>query len=193
MANTKSSSGKEQVKPHFSYVRFFLSLLLILAGASLVFLSTYENFGFNFNVKASGASEVKQVSVKPLKIYIPKLGRVLYISDGAVIDNRWVTSPTNVSYLTSSATPGSKGNTVMYGHNTISVLGGLWRVQDGDPIYVVMNNGQFYKYQVFERREVAPTEVSILSPSEDSRLTLYTCSGFLDSARFVVTSKLQTI
>ena len=157
-----------------------------------MFLATYKNFGSKYSIEASSSANVsvRGLEEKPLKIYIPKLERVLYVSDGEVKDNRWVTSPTNVSYLTSSAVPGSVGNTVMYGHNTIGVLGGFWKVHEGDFIYVVMNDGQFYKYQVFERKEIDPSQVDILNQTVDSRLTIYTCSGFLDSARFVVVSKL---
>lgn len=192
MANTKSSSKKEQVSPRTFYIRFSASLFLILVGVAFLFWATYKNFGFKLTIQASSALASEQITSKPLKVYIPNLGRVLYVSDGKVTDNRWVTTPTGVSYLTSSAAPGTRGNTVIYGHNTISVLGGLWRVHEGDYIYIVMNDGQFYKYQVFERKEIDPSQVDILSQTSDSRLTIYTCSGFLDSARFVVVSKLQT-
>lgn len=111
--------------------------------------------------------------------------RLLNISDGYTQGDRWTTSQTGVSYLTSSAIP-TKGNTVIYGHNTANILGGLWRVHEGDYIYLVLSNGNFVKYQVKETKEIEPTQVEILSQTEDSRLTLYTCSGFLDEARFVV-------
>lgn len=193
MASTKSSSGKEQVKTLTPYIRYSLSLFLILAGSLFLFYAAYSNFDFRINLDNPKATSVQNPQLKVEKIYIPKLGRVLYVSDGEVADNRWVISPTGVSYLTTSAEPGTKGNSVIYGHNTISVLGGLWRVGEGDDIYVVMGNGQFYKYRVFERKEIDPSQVDILSQTPDSRLTIYTCSGFLDSARFVVISRLQTI
>ena len=117
------------------------------------------------------------------------MARILYISDGYVQGDRWATSQTGVSYLITSALPGKTGNTVMYGHNTVDILGGLWRVHEGDYIYVVLTNGDFIKYQVAERREIDPTQIDIINPSNDSKLTLYTCSGFLDTARFVIIGK----
>lgn len=126
---------------------------------------------------------------KPTKLYIPRMAKVLSVSDGYVTGNRWTTSPIGVSYYTDSALPG-QGNTVLYGHNTRDILGGLWRVSNGDYIYVVLADGQFVKYQVLETKEIKPTQVEILNQSADSRLTIYTCSGFLDQARFAVVSKL---
>ena len=38
-------------------------------------------------------------------------------------------------------------------------------------------------------KEVKPNAVEILESADDSRLTIYTCSGFLDTARFVVVAK----
>jgi sortase (surface protein transpeptidase) len=90
---------------------------------------------------------------------------VLDISDGEVVDDRWSISDTGVSYLTSSVVPGTAGNSVMYGHNKGDILGGL-------PM------------------QIKPTQVEILNQSDDTRLTIYTCSGFLDTARFVVVGKL---
>ena len=130
---------------------------------------------------------------KPLKLYIPQMQRVLYISDGYIEGDRWTTSQTGVSYLTSSALPGKIGNTVVYGHNTQDILGGLWRVHEGDYIYVVLAGGDFVKYQVTEEKEIEPTQVDILNQTDDSRLTLYTCSGFLDTARFVLVAKQESL
>ncbi len=190
MANTKSSSKKEQVKNSTPYVNYFLSLLLVLAGAVFLLYAAFSRFDFRVYA-VSKTSSSKQIQAKPVKVYIPNLGRVLYVSDGEVEGSHWIISQTGVSYLTTSAEPGTRGNSIIYGHNTIGVLGGLWKVHEGDSIYVIMDNGQFYKYQVFERKEIDPSQVDILSQTPDSRLTIYTCSGFLDSARFVVVSKLQ--
>lgn len=191
MANTKSSSKKEQVRNSTPWANYFLSLLLVLAGAVFLLYAAFSRFDFRIYA-ASKTSPSKHFQAKPVKVYMPALGRVLYVSEGEALGSRWVISQTGVSYLTTSAEPGTVGNSIIYGHNTIGVLGGLWRVHEGDSIYVIMDNGQFYKYQVFERKEIDPSQVDILSQTPDSRLTVYTCSGFLDSARFVVVSKLQT-
>ncbi len=187
MASTKSSA-KKQVKVPF--IAYFLSILTIIVGASLLLLSISAHFGLKPFLDKKAVST--QVAAKPVRLYVPKMDRTLYISDGKVEGDRWEISATGVSYLTASAMPGQVGNSVIYGHNTVDALGGLWRVHEGDFVYVILDSGQFYKYQVFERREIDPSQVDILNQTLDARLTIYTCSGFLDSARFVVVSKLQT-
>ena len=129
------------------------------------------------------------ISKSAAQLYIPRLAKILYISDGQVVDNRWTISETGVSYLTTSAIPGQVGNSVIYGHNRNEILGDLPQVVDGDPIYVILESGDFVKYQVAETKVIQPSQVEILNQSADSRLTIYTCTGFLDTARFVVVAR----
>ena len=191
--NKKKSSVKRSVR-----VRYFLNLILAVgligAGVSLIFWATLrQGFGRQATEEfqdQSVQSQIEAPNSKPAKIYIPKLGKTLDISDGYLENNRWVISKTGVSYLTTSGQVGKVGNAVIYGHNTQGILGRLWRVQNGDYIEVTAQDGKVYKYEIFERKEVKPNAVEILTQTDDARLTIYTCSGFLDSARFVVVGKL---
>lgn len=181
MANTKTP---------FHHTHLIFSLLFILLGAGLLLYASIQKVSWVTKPETlASPNPQEQVLAKPTKVYIPRLSRVLYVSDGYVAGDRWAISETGVSYLTTSAVPGETGNAVIYGHNTQAILGGLWRVQDGDIIYVVLKSGDFVKYQVFERKEIEPTQVEILNQTSDSRLTIYTCSGFLDTARFVIVAK----
>ena len=192
MASPKRS--KKTVKKSlnsFPYTKLILSLLFIIIGAAILIWPSLLKAGplFLENSKAQESKSNPIIEAKPTKLYIPRLSRILYISDGYVTGDRWTIAQTGVSFYPESALPGSVGNSVLYGHNTKEILGGLWRVQDEDFLYVVLANGDFVKYQVFEKKEVEPTQVEILDKSADSRLTIYTCSGFLDQARFVVVAK----
>lgn len=190
MAAQKGSGKKGRI--HLSYSRLFPSSALILLGVVLIFLGAFDSLNLSNSInksKEGAAQEVSDPVTKPAQLYIPKLAKVLEISDGEVIDNRWTVAESGVSYLTTSAMPGNIGNSVMYGHNKAKILGGLPYVVKGDPIYVVMTDGRSIRYEVFETKQIKPTQVEILNQSEDSRLTIYTCSGFLDTARFVVISK----
>ena len=191
MASTKRAHKKRSQslnKQPFPYSKLFFSLLLVILGSFLILKSAGDKIIFATSSKTAEVQPQNQIGQKPIKLYIPQMSRILYVSDGYVEGDRWAISPTGVSYLTSSALPG-KGNTVIYGHNTADILGGMWRVHQGDYIYVVLENGDFVKYQVFEEKEIDPTQVDILNQTDDSRLTLYTCSGFLDTARFVVVAE----
>ena len=169
-------------------------LFLVLLGVALLFVANRHFLVLSQKVERSSqvaiSTQENQLLVKPIKLYIPKLSRVLAISDGEVINDRWMIAETGVSYLTSSVLPGKTGNSVIYGHNKTGILGGLPRLIAGDLIYIVLDNGEFAKYEVFETKEVLPSQVEILNETGDARLTIYTCSGFLDQARFVVVARL---
>lgn len=191
MAKSKKSAKFRQQKTLnlLPKIQLLFGLILILAGASLLVANALHRVNLSAKHTHQAAMSPQEITTKPAKIYIPKMKRTLAVSDGYYADNRWTVSETDVSYYTNSARPGEVGNAVIYGHNRRDILGGLWRVQDGDTIYVIMDSGDFVKYAVFERKEIKPTQVEILNQTSDSRLTIYTCSGFLDTARFVVVAK----
>jgi len=183
--------GKKLIGP---YLFSALSILMIFMGATLIFMASTNSLNLDWKhpfLEKEIPTVAKQIKIsqKPGTLYIPKLNRVLAVSDGQVINDRWTTSQTGVSYLKTTPTPGSKGNSVLYGHNLENILGDLYLLQNGDNIYVVTRNGSFVKYQVSEVKEVTPQSIEILDNTKDARLTLYTCSGFLDTARFVVIAK----
>lgn len=191
MARKKKSWQKRLITAKY-FLNLILAFVLIIFGAGLIFWVTYQHIWESGPQKISQSQAVEQrikANSKPTKIYIPKLQRTLDISDGYVENNRWKVATTGVSYLTTSGTIGKVGNAVIYGHNTTNILGGLWMVQTGDFVEVTDNNGKVYKYEIFERKEIKPSEVEILNQTNDARLTIYTCSGFLDSARFVIVGR----
>jgi len=192
MATRKRSPKKKSLKLKF-YLSLFSALFLISFGSVLVFKaavnSGYLDFLGTQDVPQSQMAQ-RETRNNPIRISIPKIERELQVSDGYVSDNRWIVAKSGVSYLTTSGELGQAGNVVLYGHNTKDVLGGLWKVQNGDIVEVYDEQGKAYKYEVFERKEVKPNQVEILDNVGDSRLTIYTCSGFLDSARFVVVGRL---
>ena len=193
MRKKKRSIQKRLILAKY-FLNIILALILIIFGASLIFWATLrQDFGWQATKRPPEqvvSSELQIPIEKPVKIYIPKMGRTLDVSDGYIENGRWKVAISGVSYLTSSGQVGMVGNAVIYGHNTQSILGGLWRVQNGDSIEVTAGDGKVYKYEIFERKEVKPNQVEILTQTDDARLTIYTCSGFLDSARFVVVGKL---
>ena len=163
----------------------------IFLGSLLLIAASFEKFSFaqiapQESKEQNESSSDHALTLKPVKLFIPKIDKALSVSAGSFIDERWVISEDGVSFLTTSAVPGTLGNSVFYGHNRKEILGGLPNLKVGEPIYIVMDNGEFVKYEVYETRQINPKEVEILNQSTDSRLTIYTCSGFLDSARFVV-------
>jgi len=85
-----------------------------------------------------------------------------------------------------TALPGQLGNTVIFGHSTLSqffssknyltIFSTLYKLEQGDEIYLKYDKST-YKYVVEEMFEVQPTNLSVLEQRFDDRtLTLITCS-----------------
>ena len=125
----------------------------------------------------------------PHKLTIPGLDLELPVLVASISGVTWETSSRGVSYLDSSALPGEMGNTVIYGHNWPSILGKLEQITPGTVISLSMGD-LVYNYQTTGSAEVDPSSTYITSSTVAKTLTLYTCSGFLDSKRFVVTARL---
>ena len=92
-----------------------------------------------------------------------------------------------------SASPGHLGNAAFAGHRT--TYGGpfarLDELRRGDAIVVRTAEGTF-RYAMTEARVVAPSDTSVVFPTDDSRLTLTTCHPkFSARQRLVVVAALQ--
>jgi len=77
------------------------------------------------------------------------------------------------------ASPGQTGNTVFIGHrftyNGPSVFAHLDLVKRGDNIALIWN-GQRFSYTVSDIKIVEPWDTSIVKPTTDKRITVYTCT-----------------
>lgn len=108
------------------------------------------------------------------------------IEDEALVHNEWAISPTKSSYLVQSARPGEKGNVIIYGHNKREILGNIRALKGSEIITLTLENGVQRKYAIAKLIEVDPFDTTYLKPTTTEVLTMYTCSGFLDSRRFIV-------
>jgi len=108
---------------------------------------------------------------------------------GDYVDDTWTDSKTEAIYYAGSATPLAGGNTIVYAHNTANLFGKLKQVKVGDVVALRLSDGTIRQYQVKSTQVVDPSNVEPLQPSQTEKLTLYTCSGFLDSQRLVVVAE----
>ena len=83
------------------------------------------------------------------------------------------------------------GNSVLYGHNFPSILGSLTKIKPNDKIEIIMSNGEKKIFTVKYTSIVGQDQTHILSQTKDARITVYTCTGFLDTKRFVATAILS--
>ncbi len=191
MAIKKTRNSKFEIRNSLKLkLRLVFSILLIMFGVALVGYVSFKNFDFSLKKElpavADQTADTKAQYSKIKSINIPKIKRDLPVEDGNFTDGRWEVSGEGVSFYTDSSLPEAGGNTVLYGHNKERVLGGLVNIRRGDKIDLTLKNGKVLTYEVFEVKTIKPSDISILNTTSDSRLTIYTCTGFLDSARFVV-------
>jgi len=76
-------------------------------------------------------------------------------------------------HLKNTAAPGTHGNSVITAHRD-TFFRHIGDLKAGDSI-MVERNGHSYEYRVVSRRIVKPTEISVIQPTGDNRLTLITC------------------
>lgn len=76
-------------------------------------------------------------------------------------------------HLKETPAPGDLGNSVISGHRD-TFFRHLYELKKGDVI-TVQRSGQSFDYEVTGKRIVQPTDLSVLDPTPDARLTLITC------------------
>ena len=166
---------------------FIIGMLLLFFASFLWYeRHTPRRLTFAYTAQAKQTTHVEP----PIGISIPSLGITLPIFPAIIAGKTWPTTDKGVSYLVSSPLPGGKGNSILYGHNWPNLLGKLHEIKIGDKIMVMGKNNTVKNFSVKYIAEVDPSNASILAPSQDNRITLYTCTGFLDSKRFVVVATL---
>ncbi len=174
------------MKKFFSNSFLLLGIVLLLCGFYLLYLRQSPRT-LKFSQKPTTVNTLSYQN--PYQIQIPSIGVNLPIIPAVIKNHNWETTSAGVSYLQSSPLPGQKGNSVMYGHNWTSILGNLPKVKTGDVITVTMHDGKKKDFRIEYTAVVTPDQDYIIDNTNDVRLTLYTCTGFLDSKRFVVVAK----
>jgi sortase A len=176
-------------------VRIFKKFLsLVLISISIVFLSLgayqvwlkYDPNRLSFSNYTVSADEVPANTNIPVNITMPTIGINLHVIPAKVTGDVWPTTDNGASYLLSSPIPGETGNSVIYGHNWMSLFGKIVDLKKGDEIDIQLADKTVRKFRVINTTEVSPSDTQILAPTDNRVLTLYTCSGFLDSKRYVV-------
>lgn len=127
----------------------------------------------------------------PIGLAIPALKLTLPIQPANIKNGKWDNPERSVGYWLESPLPGTKGNSVFYGHNWPAVFGELKNVQVDDEITIAFENGVSKTFEVKSKNTITPDQTHILDQTSDTRITLYTCTGFLDFKRLVVVAVLK--
>jgi sortase A len=148
--------------------------------------------------RATTVGSVQAVSIQASSwLTIPRLGlkRIPIADRGLNSQGQMLIAPgLSVTRYMYSATPGSIGNVVIYGHDDIqgSVFRYLGNLRPGDQVTIDTQPGGHFAYQVTGQQVVRPDDVDILNPTSTPTLTLFTCYPYwVDDRRMVVTAVLQ--
>lgn len=190
-----TARGKAQRNHHVQSMLFGLSMGIVTL---LIFLFGFfnERFIAPFITPARAVSSTpiiidpstSAVSAEP-KIIIPKINVEIPIDfEEPTIDEAAIQRALEkgVVHYPTTSNPGEIGNGVIFGHSANNILNKgkykfafvlLKRLESGDTFYV-QKDGKRYVYKVFDKKVVAPTEVSVLYPNypdKPSTFTLITC------------------
>ncbi len=172
---------------------FFLALSLVFFLFPFFYTFVVDNNFFTSHtlqpIVISNALTKKQKKGEvPQRIVIPSVGINLSIVPAKVVDGYWELSTTTASYGLGSGLPGEKGNTVIFAHAREGLFLPLQNVTIADKVIVTTKHHTF-TYKVTKITQVYPSDVSVISPTKDETITLFTCTGFMDAKRLIVIAK----
>lgn len=169
-------------------------LFLILIGffffAIAGFFKGYQTNSLSFSSAPKFIERVEEGDL-PERVIIPKVKIDLPVSSGKVVDDKWEIAGEGASYLLGTGIPGRIGNVVIYGHNKKNQFGPIRWLGKDDEIKVFNKKNEEFIYKAVETKIVSPNQTEVLAPTQDSTLTLYTCTGALDRQRFIIVAKLS--
>lgn len=135
----------------------------------------------------SKLQESKATDNIPVRVLIPTSDIDLPIIPSEIVNGYWELSETTASYGLGSGTPGENGNTVIFAHAREGLFYNLKDVKKGGIIYVFTKD-KWYRYKIDKITEVLPNQTEVIQPTKNETLTLYTCSGFYDEKRLIVSA-----
>lgn len=178
------------MKRLLSNIFVFIALFSFLS-AGYLFWERTNPYRLSFASYSTLTQKEVHADLRPVTVRIPSLSIDLPVHTATIEKGKWPASPTGIMHLSSSPIPGEWGNSILYGHNWQNLFGPMKKIQKGDLVEVELSSGETRMFEVVMTDTVTPDQTHILSQSEDARLTLYTCTGFLDRKRFVVTARLM--
>lgn len=164
--------------------------LLIFSGISTSiygFYIKYRSRALSFSQEPVFIESIKNEYSIPANINIENAPVTIPVVPSKIIDGVWQVSDSFANYLDVSGKPGEGENIIIYGHNKKEIFGNLLnRDLIGEMVEITTEDNNKYYYEITEKLTVSPSEMSVVEPTDYEVLTIYTCTGFLDSKRLVI-------
>lgn len=177
-------------RPAFT-LRRVLGGCLVVAGVGLLGYAALNSALYNQALKPDApAAKIAAAQAQPSKPTHITVGSIdLPVETHTYSDGNWTVAADVGSYLEQSAKPGEPGNIIIYGHNKPHVFGSLPKLSGREEITLTLEDGRQRTYRISSMEELDQSRTDVLAPTEEEVLTVYTCTGWLDSMRFVVKAK----
>lgn len=169
---------------HLAYGLLLIVGISLMLGGGLYLM--YRQTILSFKVSPVYQVTAEERASLPQQIKINDVGIELDVIPAYIENGIWQTSDTAATHLATSARPGEKSNMVIYGHNRAHLFRDLHQVDLDDVITVISSDGHEYQYKVVSRNVVTPDAIELVLPTDHEELTIYTCTGFLDTKRLVL-------
>ncbi|HEX7018296.1 MAG TPA: sortase [Patescibacteria group bacterium] len=179
----RATDSSRQHRLIFFVTLLFIGLTMMIGGT---FYWLYRQTILSFKVAPVYQVTAENRGSEPQRVKIGTANIDLPVTPAHIVGGVWETSDTTATHLVTSARPGEKSNIVIYGHNRDHLFKALHDVQAGETVTLVTEDGNEYHYQVSSKTVVTPDQIEVVLPTEKEELTLYTCTGFLDTKRLVI-------
>jgi LPXTG-site transpeptidase (sortase) family protein len=133
-------------------------------------------------------SKQEATKAPPERILIPDLGLDVPVKTAEIVKGYWEVFPDSAGFGLGSAYPDENGNQVIFAHAREGLFLPLKKAKEGQKI-LVLTRDKWYSYEITGIKSVSPDDTDVIAPSDTAVLTLYTCTGFADSKRLIVTAK----
>lgn len=175
------------IKNIVGYLIVFTGLLFIVMG---VMREAERVYTFKTEpVEVQGfTGVVKEEKELPTNIVIEELYIDLPVRKAEIIEGYWEVFENSAGWGSGSGIPGEVGNQVIFAHARDGLFLSLLYVKEGMEVTVSTETDSFV-YEITDIKEVYPDQIEVIQPTDAETLTLYTCSGFGDKKRLIVTSK----
>ena len=185
----------KRIKP--SWVRLFLGLTILFVSFLILFGGAIKKTMLSKSFKQEpvniqGFGEEDKAENPPTRIVIQELNIDLPVRKAQIVNGYWEVFEDVAGWGEGTASSGQAGNQVIFAHARRGLFLPLRNIRQGAKIEVYSGESK-YLYEVKEIKEVTPTQIEVIVPTEDETLTLYTCSGFSDSKRLIVVAKRQVL
>ena len=169
-----------------------IGLIFILIGIVLILLpdKLNNNSIATEPIRFSGFTEASEFDFLPKRVIIDDLSIDVGVRQAQIKNGFWEVFEDSAGWGLGTASPGEKGNQVIFAHAKNELFLSLEKASIGMPIIVVAENSagetKIFTYEIELINEVYPNNLTYITPSDEEKLTLYTCSGFADNKRLIV-------